>query len=452
MFKIIHTNDIHSHLENWPGIKQFITQRKKSYQEAQIPFLIMDIGDAIDAYHPMIEATKGRIMIELFNEIAYDGVTIGNNEGINITPDHLKELYAEGTFDVTIANLLDGNYHQIPEYAEPYLEYTVDNQKIIIIGLTAPYPTYHYNDYRILSPVEALKPLLKEIQALSPDFIILLSHLGLNEDRYIAQVFPQIDLILGGHTHHLLPEGEWVNQTLLTGCGRYGQYIGEVTVDYNQNEKRFELQAETFPIEPSRDHYISIGEQSLTEQTLPMFEFSLQADLLTGPNSFIQFGLATIQSFADADVAVLNNGLFLSDLSAGQTNAYELQKALPHPMHLARLVMSGQQLLDVLNQFQDKQNELVDRPIKGLGFRGEYFGQLMLRGAERDSSSQQWHVKGEPIDLTKTYSLVTVDHLLFLPFFTELQEIENRELLFPELLREVIAWGLESIERKDNDV
>ncbi|MBG9982211.1 bifunctional metallophosphatase/5'-nucleotidase [Aerococcaceae bacterium DSM 111020] len=447
MFKIIHTNDIHSHLENWPGIKQFITQRTATYQASQTPFLLMDIGDAIDAYHPMIEATQGRIMIELFNEVAYDCVTIGNNEGINIPPEHLAALYEEGTFDVTIANLLDGNYHQTPNYAKPYLEYEIDNKKIIVFGLTAPYPTYHYNHYHILSPVETLRPLLKEIKKQKPDFIILLSHLGLNEDRYLAQVFPQIDLILGGHTHHLLPEGEWVNQTLLTGCGRYGQYIGEVTVDYNQMTNQWDIYAETFAIKSRPDPYIAIGENRLAEQLLPMFSHPLRSDVLIGQQSFVQFALETIQTFASADVAVLNNGLFLSDLSPEQTNAFELQKALPHPMHLAKLTMTGEELRNILEQFQTKRDALIDRPIKGLGFRGEFFGELMVKDAYYDREYEQWYVNGSALNSTAQYTLVTVDHLLFLPFFTYLQDIDERELLFPELLREVIARGLESIER-----
>ena len=44
--------------------------------------------------------------------------------------------------------------------------------------------------------MDVLRNLLNKIEQESPDFIILLSHLGLSEDRYIAQTFPQINLIL----------------------------------------------------------------------------------------------------------------------------------------------------------------------------------------------------------------------------------------------------------------
>lgn len=449
MFKIIHTNDIHSHLENWSGIERFVHERRHLYKEQGLESLLLDVGDAIDSHHPVIEATKGQKMIELFNGLSYDCVTIGNNEGINITPEVLNELYDEAEYDVVIANVLDGNLHNIPNFANEYKIYEVDNQRILILGLTAPYYTYNYNGYHVLNPMDVLRNLLNKIEQESPDFIILLSHLGLSEDRYIAQTFPQINLILGAHTHHLLTEGEWVNDTLLTGCGRYGQYIGEVTVEFSEGE--FILKAETFSIEATKDFFIDEGEALLQEMKYPMFRYDLLADDLTSKKSFIQFALSAVQNFADADVTVLNSGLFLDNLTALETNHSELQKALPHPMHIAKATFSGEQLIEVLNQFVEKGPDLISRPIKGLGFRGKIFGELVLKNAIHDNQNNKWKVSGKYIQLEKKYTLATVDHLVFLPFFNQLQDAET-ELLFPELLRNVVGRQLQQIGRTgDND-
>src|SRR5699024_4353351 len=70
------------------------------------------------------------------------------------------------------------------------------------------------------------------------DMIVLLSHLGIYEDRTIAKEFPEIDVIIGGHTHHLLEQGEYVGQTLLAAAGKFCTHVGEVQLvwDHRQNK------------------------------------------------------------------------------------------------------------------------------------------------------------------------------------------------------------------------
>ncbi|MFL6563013.1 MAG: bifunctional metallophosphatase/5'-nucleotidase, partial [Bacillus sp. (in: firmicutes)] len=89
---IYHTNDVHSHLENWPRISQFLTQKKEIHQEKDEDVLLFDIGDFIDRWHPYTEATMGKVNIDLLNECQYTAVTIGNNEGINLPHDDLNQL------------------------------------------------------------------------------------------------------------------------------------------------------------------------------------------------------------------------------------------------------------------------------------------------------------------------------------------------------------------------
>jgi 5''-nucleotidase/2'',3''-cyclic phosphodiesterase and related esterases len=50
--------------------------------------------------HPLTEATDGQAITELLNEGLYDGVTIGNNEGITNSKDELNNLYNAANFPV----------------------------------------------------------------------------------------------------------------------------------------------------------------------------------------------------------------------------------------------------------------------------------------------------------------------------------------------------------------
>ena len=82
---IYHTNDVHSHFENWPQINHFLSQRKQQAADNGEACFLFDIGDHIDRSHPFTEGTEGKGNNELLNEAGYDAVTIGNNEGITMS-------------------------------------------------------------------------------------------------------------------------------------------------------------------------------------------------------------------------------------------------------------------------------------------------------------------------------------------------------------------------------
>src|SRR5699024_11575054 len=69
------------------------------------------------------------------------------------------------------------------------------------------------------------------------DVMVLLSHLGINEDERIAHLFPEIDVILGGHTHHLFKTGEKVKNTLVTAAGKLGPVAGEVILTWDHDKE-----------------------------------------------------------------------------------------------------------------------------------------------------------------------------------------------------------------------
>ena len=50
---IIHTNDLHSHFENFPLIGRFINQQRQLDLQKQQQTFLFDIGDASDRVHPL---------------------------------------------------------------------------------------------------------------------------------------------------------------------------------------------------------------------------------------------------------------------------------------------------------------------------------------------------------------------------------------------------------------
>ena len=81
---VYHTNDIHSHFENWPQTSRFLRDKRSESERQNEAYFLFDIGDHVDRSHPFTEGTNGKGNVLLLNEAGYDAVTIGNNEGITM--------------------------------------------------------------------------------------------------------------------------------------------------------------------------------------------------------------------------------------------------------------------------------------------------------------------------------------------------------------------------------
>src|SRR5699024_5993118 len=110
--------------------------------------------------------------------------------------------------------------------------------KVGFIGLTAPFNAfYELLDWHVSSPYRVLDSYIRGLSE-KTDVIVLLSHLGISEDQEIARRFPEIDVIIGGHTHHLLRTGEHVNNTVITAAGKHCYHVGEVILTWDHEKKK----------------------------------------------------------------------------------------------------------------------------------------------------------------------------------------------------------------------
>src|SRR5699024_3309658 len=82
---------------------------------------------------------------------------------------------------------------------------------------------------------ETIEEELMELEG-KTDLIVLMSHLGINEDERIAGAFPYIDVIIVGHAHHLRRQGETVRECVLYAAGKVCNYISEVSITYDHDE------------------------------------------------------------------------------------------------------------------------------------------------------------------------------------------------------------------------
>ena len=248
---ILHTNDVHSHIDpfgpndgrnaNKGGVARRATLIQRLRQENPNTLLL----DAVDIFQgtPYFNYYGGELEFKLMSMLDYDAATIGNHD-----------------FD----NGIDGLYAQLPHAQFDFISANYNFKNTIMDGHVAPYKIFIKNGVRIGVfglgiELEGLvgKDMFKETKYLDPieiaqdmsrilkteeqcDLIICLSHLGYDyenqqkvSDRSLARSTKDIDLIIGGHTHTFLDEPTLETNTigksvLVNQVGCYGLYVGKV--------------------------------------------------------------------------------------------------------------------------------------------------------------------------------------------------------------------------------
>jgi 5'-nucleotidase len=443
---IYHTNDLHSHFEHWPRIQQFLLNRKKWHEESGENVYLFDIGDHADRWHPLTEASKGRVNIDLLNEAGYDAVTIGNNEGITFPYDDLNTLYEHRNFDVIIANLYNKDGKR-PTWAKDQLYYETENGiKIGITGLTANFSLmYRLLGWKVSDPMVELASQLNELKK-NADIIILLSHLGINDDEMIGQDFPSIDVVIGGHTHHILHSGKIVDDSLLACAGKYGMFIGHIKLEVDTVTKHIiSKKAWLYDINevnpPENEEEIiktlhNRGKSILTKQIVT------QNNHIFSKKQLAQVLCRSLREWCEADCAFLNEGLILHELKEVVTK-YDLLSTCPHPINPCVVQITGAELKEILLETLD--SKWTDYPLMGFGFRGKVIGNIIHDGVtiEKDPHNiLHISIKGIPIDVNREYKLAIPDMFTFGRFFPAIVRSENKQYFLPEFLRHLMEWRL----------
>lgn len=447
---IYHTNDIHSHLEKWPRISKALRQIRTSHEQEGENIYSFDLGDFTDRAHPLTEATEGKANVRLMNDAQYNAVTIGNNEGVGNTKKQLNELYKDAEYDVVLSNLRDKDSGTYPSWADPIKLYkTKKGFTIGVIACTIPLSvSYHPLGWDVEDPFISIDKMIENYKD-NVDFFILLSHLGLNYDREIADLYP-IDLIIGAHTHHSLPNGEWQNGTLMAAAGRYGEYVGQIKIELG-NEGFVSGEAkliETFrEIHPLREEkhldelYKQIGHEIMNQRIVANIPQTLQVKW-QGDSELVDVGLEAVADYANVDLSILNAGLFLRPLLEGEVTEDDLHQILPHPMRVLKCTLKGKDFVELIQSMESQRNELRSLPLKGLGFRGEIFGEICYKGITVEGKNI--YVDEKPMDANKKYTFATVDNYLFSPFFQIIERRGENEILFPYFLRTVVGGYLKN--------
>lgn len=438
---IFHTNDLHSHFGYWERSQSFIQKQRRMLAERGETSFLVDLGDHVDRSNLYTEATLGKGNVTMLNDAQYDVVTIGNNEGITLPHDALYQLYNEANFDVVVGNirsLLEEN----PTWMKPHTILTTQYGTTIgVIAATAQFDAFYRElGWEVTAPRNRLIEQALELRE-QVDILVCLSHLGLTEDELLAQQCPAIDVIFGAHTHHIFEHGRYENGVLLTGGGKFGQYTGQLTLEFDQQPKKLvaktdrlyenallpELENEDAWLNRLQQEAKVILQQPLFSVTKPYnkewFHRSQLSDLFA----------ECLQDYTQSDCVMFNAGIFVKDMKKGFISAYDIHKILPHPINICVLELTGKELKEIF--IQSENDEWPRRELKGLGFRGVIFGKMLNYGITMNKQ-RELYIHAELADLNKVYRLATLDLFTFGFFFPSFKYAKKQYYL-PEFIRDV---------------
>jgi 2',3'-cyclic-nucleotide 2'-phosphodiesterase (5'-nucleotidase family) len=232
---ILHTNDFHNHLTDSQAA--FIRRTKDGLPDA----LLLDAGDAVSAGNVGVRP-GGEPILTRMSETGYDAMTLGNRE-FHVADSLLRLKINKAMFPILCANVRwrEDRGEMLP--LVPHLIKTLpDGLRVGVFGLTVPMVTPRMAA-RVVSaflfddPVATARAQIAMLRS-QVDVLIALTHIGLREDERLAPACPELDLIIGGHSHVVLTQPSVVAGIPVVQGGWYGHYLGHVILEVETGQVR----------------------------------------------------------------------------------------------------------------------------------------------------------------------------------------------------------------------
>ena len=246
---LLHSNDLHGDFFSEENGKQTIggASRLSGYvskvreEEENVIYAIagdMFRGNIIDSEY------KGISTIEIMNIISPDVVTIGNHE-TDYGLAHLLFLEKCARFPIINANMFIKTNNS--RLFKPYHIIEIDGMKILFIGIVTEDVLANTKNEGLIGTFVDVNEAAKEVgkicntyNAIDIDYTVLLTHIGFEEDKKLAELLDPawgIDVIIGGHSHTFIEEPAIVNNILIVQAGVGTDQIGrfDITIDTKNN-------------------------------------------------------------------------------------------------------------------------------------------------------------------------------------------------------------------------
>ncbi len=283
---LAHINDTHSYFEpstmqlhlcvNGKQVSPFVSvggfarianridQLRHNHKKDKRKFVFLHAGDCFQGtlYFSLF---KGEANAEMLNAIKPDAMVIGNHE-LDMGNDPVADFLDQIDFPMLASNWdlsaeqsnkknplsTKANLHsyQADIGVGSWLTIDVEGEPVALFGLSLDKMAAISNpdsDTPFLNATMVAEQTVQAIHRSGINKIILLSHLGYEEDQQLAKAIDGISLIVGGHSHQLQGDftelgfpmqdayGVMVNDTRIVQAGCYAQFMGHCEIDFDKD-------------------------------------------------------------------------------------------------------------------------------------------------------------------------------------------------------------------------
>lgn len=393
-------------------LKAYIDSLRKVHRNPTVIFA----GDDFQG-SPISSFTRGQSQMDLMTRIGPDVLTIGNHE-FDYGAAHFRAMARQTPLQYLVSNLYyqDGDSLFFPAYQIREM----DGIRIALIGVTTDelmrlsLPV-NVTGLRVEPAASAVRKTMDSILVRfgKPDLWVLISHCGLEGDTSIARQIPELNLIIGAHTHNALFREVVIGQTRIVQAGARGRYVGEVLMDYHKKNKsilRFQyklIETSSRTIKPDTAIAAMVDRfEQMIGQELDQVIGELKVDWKI-PRDYYESNLGNFEAdvfreYAGADIAFMNNGGLRKELPAGPIRIRDIWEINPFNNTLVTITVKGSVIPSMIHYSLHHAESFVQ--VSGLSYKAKRLGAKKFEIIEIK-------VGGKSIDPEKNYKIVMNNYM-----------------------------------------
>ena len=402
---ILAANDMHAQIEVFPQLAALAD----SLRTIDPSLLIFSAGDNRTG-NPINDKyiLPAYPMVALMNQVGFNASTLGNHE---FDVHSLKRLIGLSNFRYICANAFPSDSSGIK--LVPTQVFDVEGLKVGVIGCIqlspAGIPSTHPDNLEGITfkPAEEIIPQYESLSK-ECDVTILLSHLGYPDDIKMAEKFPWLDLIIGGHTHTQLTGKEVKNGVLITQNRNKLHRVTYIT-----------LTVEDGKVVDKKAEYIDVRKYPKTVKVVEeMIRFyndnpTLRRVLAIADTPFEnreELGCMMCDAFmaeTESEIAIENpGGVRLDALPQGDITVRDVLEMDPFDNHAVVLELTGEEIAHMMLTYSH--NTLHSFPYVG-GMQCEIT--LEKDFPEKIKSIKLLTLDGKKLNMKKKYKVVTNNYV-----------------------------------------
>ncbi|KAI8473348.1 MAG: Metallo-dependent phosphatase-like protein [Monoraphidium minutum] len=223
---IAHVNDVHNRIQQtspsgaacgaasqlclggWARISTAVASARAEAARAKAPFLFLDIGDEFDGTLWDI-VYRGMATARIQNMVQPDAMTLGNHE-FSFPAPYLAAYIKNLTAPMLGACNVDTSAEPaLRGLIKKWVVYKTGGYKVAALGWLTPDTKYlelNSGNVTFGDVIPSVRACVADLKRAHPDvdLIIGMSHTGYTNDLETAKAIPELDIILGGHSHTFL--------------------------------------------------------------------------------------------------------------------------------------------------------------------------------------------------------------------------------------------------------